>query len=264
MDEHPMKIRKLKSYVSQTLERYTNYEFRRQRAKDWMPHGTIDIINLFLPLYGMNFPGASLLQIGAYDGEQPTAVWEWVQSSDGKTVLVEPIKRAFERLMRKYHGFSNVGLCNAAVARHDGQAKMYAARDFDNMIDIRGQWSSFSREHLLRLGLKEDEVQEEIVEVLRLDTLIDRFGIDKIDVLVIDAERYDCEVVKMALEMEKTPDCIYFEYIHFPKRQVANQVFQGLDEHDYKWMHDRRNTLAVKSEVLKALYSHLPERGQVL
>jgi len=171
-----MKINKIKSYLSKAIKRYTNYEIRRQRAKDWMPCDNIDIVNFFLPWYGINFPGASLLQIGAYDGEKPIAVWEWVQSSDGKTVLVEPVQIAFEKLVRKYHGFSNVCFCNAAVAKHDGQAKMYTAKNIDDMYDIRGEWSSFSRDHLLRLGLKDDEIREEIAEALRLETIIDAEG----------------------------------------------------------------------------------------
>jgi FkbM family methyltransferase len=237
----------------EAVRRRGKLEFRRQLPRDWIPSASLNLIDVLLPWYGRHRPEASLVQIGAYDGEAPAAVWRWAQQPARKVVCVEPVGRAFSKLQARYEGVANVMLVNAAIAREDGMVTMYVATDVTEGSDIRGQWSSFSRQHLVKLGVKDEEISAERVPCLTIGSLLKRGGIERPEVLVVDAEGFDGEIIDMALGHGDGPDLIYFEYCNLPGRDGTARVFDLLAGRGYRWVHDKRNTLALKDHLLPAL-----------
>jgi FkbM family methyltransferase len=235
------------------VRKHGKIELRRQRPRDWIPSASFNLIDALLPWYGRRHPQASLVQIGAYDGETPAAVWNWAQEPGRKVVCVEPVGPVFEKLRAKYAGQSNVMLFNVAIAQEDGAMTMYVARDPDAARDIRGQWSSFSKRHLQQLGVPADEISAEVVPCITMDSLLTRAGLDRPEVLVVDAEGFDGEIIKMVIAREAQPDLIYFEYCNLSGREGTEHLFDLLSRNDYRWVHDKRNTLALKDQVLRAL-----------
>jgi hypothetical protein len=97
----------------------------------------------------------------------------------------------------------------------------------------------------IRLPLnKEEYIIEEQVECISSATLVERFGLGKIDWLQIDTEGFDFEIIKM-FNIEKTrPEVIVYENIHF-NNELRDECVRYLNERNYLTRDFGPNTLAV-------------------
>lgn len=86
---------------------------------------------------------------------------------------------------------AHVDLVNAAIAGIDSRVKMYVAAQGLEQGDVRGEWSSLCRDQLKRLGIGDGDLAEIEVEAVTLETLAERVGVDRIGLLIVDAEGYD-------------------------------------------------------------------------
>lgn len=221
------------------------HDTRRQRRRA-VPPSTFSSVQLALAYLLERTEGGTLIQIGACDGAAGDPVSHFVRRGVIQAILVEPVTSNFEKLQQTYAGVPGVSLVQAAIAHHDGVATMYRARAAGRWADDPwvSQVSSFDKKHLLRHGVRSEEIEEVTVPAISLPSLLARFGIEKLDVLQIDVEGFDAEVVKMALALPTPPDVINFERIHLTALGTR-ELFASLEQSGYTWTHDFFDTLAL-------------------
>jgi FkbM family methyltransferase len=178
-------------------------------------------------------------------------VHRFVKTGKLRAFVVEPIEESFTRLRKAYSGVSNVIAIKAAIGHRDGELTLFKVKEGARSLDAywSRQLASFDRAHLVRHGVSDDEIEAVSVPCFTLQSLMKKYEIGAIDVLQVDTEGFDAEVVSMALELPKTPDCIYFENVHL-NQVVMEKLFERLSTHGYHWTHDKWNTLAVNSRLV--------------
>jgi hypothetical protein len=105
------------------------------------------------------------------------------------------------------------------------------------------QFTSFSRNHLLRNGVKPRHIRSVEVETCSLSHLLQQENIQQVDLLQVDTEGFDAVVVRMALALERPPVFINFEHLHLAK-PLRNALHQELKSAGYAWVHSNWDTLA--------------------
>ena len=165
-------------------------------------------------------PGFFFVQVGAFDGITNDPINRMVTRYDWAGVVVEPQPAVFERLTTTYAQHPKLTLRNAAVGDRDGTAALYCVRDAPAWVD---QLASLDRDVLLRhdrpgLHLSSKIITTE-VEVVTFDSLLR--GVERVDLLQIDAEGSDGSLIELFDLARWQPSIIQFEHRHL-----------SLDEHE--------------------------------
>ena len=159
-----------------------------------------------------------VLQVGANDGISNDPIYPFVQRYKWKGLLLEPLPDVFKRLQQTYQSKEGVILCNAAMADRDGVMPFYRIAPEPDVPDWCDRVGSFSRETVLshkhRFPAIENYITEQPIDTYSFNTLVNSRGIDKIDVVMIDAEGYDHEILKQ-IDFERfRPKLVIYEQIH--------------------------------------------------
>jgi len=158
------------------------------------------------------------LQVGANDGVVNDCVHRVFaqlpcDTSAVRGVCVEPQRAAFQSLERLCRDRPGVLCCNVALADKPGHRLMYniaeSCRRARRFGDFGDRLASFDRDHIVRhwnrmatrawrrrVG-EEAYVSTESVECVTFAQLCARTGIETFDIIVIDAEGYDAEILRM-------------------------------------------------------------------
>lgn len=181
--------------------------------QDWKAKLAFDPIQGFLMEHLTRKLGAvSFIQVGANDGSHVDPINPFVKNGRWKGVLVEPLPNTFQRLRENYEGVDGLTFVNAAVGLNEGDADFYSVRDPHSAL------SSFSYDNVAkhRHWFPEvlDFVEKISVPVKRLDTIIAENNVEKIDVLVVDAEGFDDAVIASIDLARHKPKMIMFEHVH--------------------------------------------------
>lgn len=177
------------------------------------------------------------VQIGAFDGVSNDAVHELIKTHDLRGILVEPQPKVFEELRRNYEGYPQIHLVNGAVAADDG------VRDYYTRTSLRSQQASFDRGHLRRHNASDNEIVTLQVTCYRLESLLEKYGFDHIDLLQIDAEGYDYEIIKTIDFDRIKPAILRFEHEHLTDRD-ADECLEMLSSNGYRFVAERRDIIA--------------------
>jgi FkbM family methyltransferase len=225
------------------------YSVQRNR-----PEANFASIRLVLALFEARNRPATFVQIGACDGKVLDPVYDTVSRGFFDAVLVEPVPASFQSLQEAYAGSPRVTLVNAALASEPGTVPMFTVRREGRWQDSvwAPQWSSLSKNHLLRHGVREEEIERVTVPSLTLADLAQKAPRGKIDVLLVDAEGYDAKIVEMALRLRDLPAAIYFEHVHLRCPELTG-LFRLLDRAQYSWSYDRDNVLCLHSNFVVKL-----------
>ena len=146
---------------------------------------------------------------------------------------------------------------NAAISNKVGKRVMYkidqkklekykSFSDDKNLLIWGPQTASFSPkilENNSALPQIKDIVFEEYVDCITLDYLIDKYKIENLDILQIDAEGCDIEIIKMLKFDQIKPKIIQYEHKHFNlfERKECNAL---LIKEGYKICFDDVDTMA--------------------
>ena len=182
------------------------------------------IYKLIDKLFSSNFIN-SVIQIGANDGKRFDILNSFIKKYSPRTILVEPIKTSFEDLKMNYKNQDNVFFENSAISVNNEIKFLFTVdhkklRLYDE--HIKGI-NSFSKDHLLKHGVSKSHIKKEKVNSISFTELIKKYSIDKLDLLMIDAEGYDGDIVIDLLSNTYLRPVIIFEYLH-----IKNNIFEEL------------------------------------
>ena len=167
-----------------------------------------------------------LIQIGANDGLRFDILNQYIKKYKTKSILVEPIKKSFNQLTENYKDYSNVIFENLAISVNnqishlykidDSKEEKYKSEHFKGIM-------SFDKGHLIKHGVKKNDIVKEDVESTSINNLIKKHKLDMVDLLFVDAEGYDADIIEDFLKTSLMRPIIIFEYLH-----VSNKKFKDL------------------------------------
>ena len=164
-------------------------------------------------------PDSVVLQIGAFDGRKNDPLHEYITRYHLRGVLVEPMPDAFATLKDTYRLEPRVRLENVAISHADGTRPLfYIRRDAPELPAWAPMLASFDRDVLLRHAAQIPHIaglsETTDVTCLTLQTLLERTGLERVDILQIDVEGWDYEVLKQVDFRRMKPAVINYEHAH--------------------------------------------------
>jgi FkbM family methyltransferase len=190
-----------------------------------------------------------VVQIGAYDGQTNDPIHGWIKQYGWHGVLVEPQQRPFARLQETYAGCEGILLRNAALAEASGRRTFYQVPDdVPGVPDWVGQLASFDQSTILahrHLVPNIDDLVDAIdVDCVTFEDLLE--GVDRVDLLQIDAEGYDGEIVRMFDFARWRPSIVNFESVHLTHEDYE-ATLRCLVSHGYRVATPGFDTIAYAS-----------------
>jgi FkbM family methyltransferase len=181
----------------------------------------------------------TLMQIGACDGVANDPVAEALELHGWRAVLIEPQREPFKALERLYAGKSNVLLFNVAIADEQGFRDLYSVGS--------SQTASFDRSHVAKHIEHRDvaRIVAEPVECWTFDILFERAGVERVDVLQVDAEGYDFQLLRLFDIPSRLPSIVNYEHRHL-SRSDRNEAVELLISHGYRLAMSRCDTVAYR------------------
>jgi FkbM family methyltransferase len=204
-------------------ERWRDLLLRRTRRRMAGPK----LLRAFADAY----PEAFFIEVGANDGEQSDHLRPFILSRAWRGIMIEPLPHVFERLTANYEGLDRVTLENAAIAAADGAMPFYhvapiAGEEGGSVPGWYDTIGSFSRETVLRHAVHIPDLDQRIVQTqvpcLTFESLCRKHGVERIDLVLVDAEGYDYEIVKQIdLATYRPRLLIYEHYLLAPGERSA-------------------------------------------
>ncbi len=182
--------------------------------------------------------GLRFLQIGANDGSHVDPIARLIDFYGWHGVCVEPMPQPYAKLEAFYAGNPRVKTVNAAISHQTGPMTLYTLIPADGQ-DVRNfsALSSFSREVPERFcrdhGIKA-EIHEVEVPGIPFAQLLEDYGLEKLDVLQIDAEGFDYHILKQIDFTQFTPRLLNFEHAHMSLAEIR-EILDLLIRAGYKF-----------------------------
>jgi len=181
----------------------------------------------------------TFLQIGAYDGVGDDDLVELIKAHGLRGVLVEPQPTAFAELERTYADQPQLTLLQAAIAEQPGTRELYCRRDRPSMA------ASFDRENLLKHGIPAADIVPVPVACHSVNSALAAGGLDRVDLIQIDAEGYDHQIIRTINFARIRPAIVRFEYRHMSRRD-ADACLALLAGHGYRFLIEERDIIACR------------------
>lgn len=239
----------------------------RSYGRDWFetrfrgrPRGTLNFreaelkldLDFVLSHYRIEHPDICYLQIGAFDGVEGDPLYPLIGRHGLHGILVEPQKNAFARLQANYAKFSGFHLINAAIAAHDGESTLYQIKTDAVGPAWLHQIASFDREVVLRhahmVPNLESMIETEKVRCITFATLFDEIGLQRVDMLQVDAEGFDAQILRLFDVAKRTPAIVRFEHKHLSAADHAGTLAMLVRE-GYRFTICGSDTLAYRYPV---------------
>ena len=170
-----------------------------------------------------------VVQVGAFDGTSGDPLTSFLQLRRARALLLEPQPNPYSALCTAYVSHDFVTPVNAALGPKDGVDTMYIVEgDRPGDPEWLHQIASFQRDQVLRHARWISDLAERIrpieVETITTKTLMCRYNVDQVDALVVDAEGFDWEIVKLFLESRVIPDVLFFEHKHLDDSTITQAI----------------------------------------
>ena len=172
-----------------------------------------------IDLFAEHFPDAFVLQIGASDGVVGDPLVGGFEKTRWRGILVEPVPYLCEALRQRYADRAGIEVVQAAVSAQDGEARLYRLRDIPGHTPA---W--FAHLGSLDLAVLEKHrasipdfdalLVAETTPTVRLQTLLDRYSVTQVDLLVVDTEGHDFEILREVDFTRVRPVVLMFEHQH--------------------------------------------------
>ena len=197
-------------------------------------------IQKILKNYAENHHDVYFVYIGANEGLTDDLIRHHIVEDRWSGILVEPIRKAFERLKLNYKGYDKLVFENVAIADKEESRLFYIPKD-----ETAGVLASFSRDVILSTprGATQDLIVEE-VRCTTVDKLLRKHGTNKVDLILIDTEGADWEIIK-SLRFDKfRPSIIIFERNNLTFRDYKSAV-SFLRQKRYELRQESNNVIAI-------------------
>lgn len=190
----------------------------------------------------------SVLQIGANDGEQADPVARFIRKYKWQAVLVEPVPAIFEQLKRNYAGCKGLIFVNAAISDQDEVRPFYY---LDDPNDELPAWAhglgSFLEQEVINNDVPGRVVKNYLRQIdvpcLSVASLLSQYAVQRVTVLIIDAQGFDHHILKQIPFDRVRPKLVVYEHILLKPedRRVCDDLLRG---HGYTLESDQWDVLA--------------------
>ena len=181
-------------------------------------------------------PSVFFVQVGSNDGVQGDPIHDLiVERESWRGIFIEPIDFLFQRLRRNYGEAERFIFENVAIGTEKGSKKFYyvseKARTELDLPYWHDQLGSFDKAHIIK-ALGEQMmpyIVEEEIECLPLQAVLDRNGVEAIDLIHIDTEGFDYKVLSQLDLRRYKPSVILFEHHLLPDDEFvkARKLLRG-------------------------------------
>lgn len=142
-------------------------------------------------------------------------------------ILVEPLRVHNTSIRECYKHVENKHLLNLAITTGEGETvTFYHHLDDGPRFEVAGT----SREHIIKHGLSPDRIVESNVGAIRINQLLEKYQLNQLDILYIDAEGMDADIIQDLDFSKYLVNNIYFENLHLKN----NDIFRFLENKGYE------------------------------
>ena len=122
-----------------------------------------------------------------------------VKKCSNKVLLIEPVKYNFDQLKNRFKNYRNIIFENIAIGDKNELIDFFHVLE-SSLPKLKKHWASgigsFSKEHILKHRTKRFQITEEDINCIKIkaitfNKLIEKYKIEYINKLVIDAEGLD-------------------------------------------------------------------------
>ncbi len=170
-------------------------------------------------------PGLRFLQVGGMDGKRFDPVYAFIKHYRWSGLILEPLPDLFAALSAHYTDCPGVTLVNAALRERDGtEAMLRVSRDAARTGAVPG-WAeglgSFHPERNALGGVGVDpalhaalllHARHEAVDCVTVRALAGRWGLDRVDLLQVDAEGCELDILRQVDAAGYRPRVVQLEH----------------------------------------------------
>ncbi|MEL6898924.1 MAG: FkbM family methyltransferase, partial [Planctomycetota bacterium] len=150
-------------------------------------------------------------QVGVLDGSDACDLTKILEGRRYSGAMVEPQPRQFQQLVQNWENTPGLHFFNEAIDVASGERVLYLPPTGESVV------ASFCKEHLLKSGYRNQEIREILVQCNTLSSVADRAGLERVEVLQLDAEGYDHKIIQ-SIEFDRIrPKLIRFEMFYLSK-----------------------------------------------
>ena len=208
-------------------------------------------------------PDAFFVQLGSHDGQTGDPLFQVIDNTGIRGLLVEPQLDLFNALVKRHGENRRLIFERAALSNSDGSIELYkadptfwAANELPGEVvsQIASLDANQIRKHVEQFGGKKlaeresEYLTSETVPALTLSSLLEKHGISSVDILQVDCEGFDYEILQMVDWTRPTPDIVHFEHVHLSESDRL-AAWSLLEKHGYRlYLSGGINTLAIAGE----------------
>jgi len=186
--------------------------------------------------------------VGANDGVTNDHLYPFARRFRWKGILVEPVPPYFAELKKAYEGLPVI-LENVAIHRSETKMTIHfldaAKANLPAWAKGVGSFDKSKLETLSELPQRGDALTQIEVECLPLEAVVERSGLGRVDVFMIDVEGYDAEIVRQIDFDAWKVRVVIFEHKLLSKEDMAD-CLALLDAHGFHRVQDRYDVIATR------------------
>lgn len=205
------------------------------------------------------------VQVGGFDGVSFDPLRGHIVDEKLSGLIVEPIPQYFEQLRTLYAGSTGVTPVNCAIAEENGERTIWR---FDEKAVESGFLPphfagivSFVMEDLLKetgalgascpneetLSVLHSLLRPVTVQCRTMDSLLSKYGVERIDILQIDTEGYDYNILRLFDFAKYHPAIVHYEHQHLSHAD-CDAAEELLRSHGYRLRRNTYDTLAIHGQ----------------
>lgn len=230
--------------------------FKIYRYKYWYPK--ICKFDL-LKAYSSSRDYINFIQIGSNNGIIGDPLYPYIIKNKWTGVLVEPVPYLFEELKVNYlEVVGRLQFENSAIASESGQLTFYRLQktEIPGMPIWYDQLGSFKKEVILRhkdvIPNFDELLLEDKVAAITFVQLLEKYDIQKLNLIHIDTEGYDFEILKLIPYASFEIEFIMFEHVHLISEEYKKALVL-LKKNGYTSRRYNTDTIAIKKGLMSLL-----------
>lgn len=250
------------AFVADDLERYFELSDALAAAAPGYARSYEYWVQTVLHALARDVPDPVFLQVGAMDGKRYDPIYAFAKHYRWHGLIMEPLPDLFGALAAHYAGRPEVTLVNAALTESDGTGEMVrvkreAVREGDVPLWAEGLGSFFPERNALGgVGVSPDlhaailDASERTpVSCLTFASLAERYGLDRIDLLQVDAEGCELDIWRQVDAAGVRPRVVHLEYWALPPQQQG-ALIGSLAERGYRLRMSESDVMALAPELM--------------